>query len=239
MGFSSGGLGNRFQGSVLDFQAISMEFGPNLRVPPFVVSKKKSIMVPGFFSIRKMNNKAGQASQSMEEEPSTQQNQTKKLFELVHEPTGEPIRVEHYRQGRDKHSMSNGWSDTNLTNHGSPEFSLPLSPTINGILSCPKGIDTELNAGNDDNSPIIAPINSNSQQSQRKVFTMVNIPDKEKSATTTMKGNEPDQSNQPPHRAIWKPPPWPILKVNSDDAIFWEQNSVDVVLDMGGGLVLF
>ena len=33
--------------------------------------------------------------------------------------------------------------------------------------------------------------------------------------------------------------PWPILKVNSDDAIFWEQNSVDVVLDMGGGLVLF
>ena len=54
-----------------------------------------------------------------------------------------------------------------------------------------------------------------------------------------MKGNEPDQSNQPPHRAIWKPPPWPILKVNSDDAIFREQNFVDVVLDMGGGLVLF
>ena len=98
--------------------------------------------------------------------------------------------------------MSNGWSDTNLTNHGSLEFSLPLSPTINGILSCPKGIDTELNAGNDDRSPIIAPINYNSQQSQRQVFHMVNIPDKEKSATTTMKGNEPDQSNQPPHHAI-------------------------------------
>nr|POF04319.1 hypothetical protein CFP56_16376 [Quercus suber] len=32
---------------------------------------------------------------------------------------------------------------------------------------------------------------------------------------------------------------WMILKVNSDDAIFREQNSVDVVLDMGGGLVLF
>ena len=28
-------------------------------------------------------------------------------------------------------------------------------------------------------------------------------------------------------------------KVNSDDAIFREQNFVDVVLDMGGGLVLF
>ena len=60
-------------------------------------------------------------------------------------------------------------------------------------------------------------------QSQRQVFNMVNIPDKEKSATRTMKGNEPDQSNQPPHRAIWKPPPWLILKVNSDDAIFREK----------------
>ena len=27
--------------------------------------------------------------------------------------------------------------------------------------------------------------------------------------------------------------------MNSDDVIFQEQNSVDVVLDMGGGLVLF
>ena len=68
---------------------------------------------------------------------------------------------------------------------------------------------------------------------------MVNIPDKEKCATTTMKGNEPDQSDQPPHRAIQKPPPWPILKVTSDNAIFREQKSVDVVLDIGGGLVLF
>ena len=62
MGFSSGGSGNRFQGSVLDSRAIFMEFGPNLRVPPFVVSKKKSIMVPRFFSTRKMDNKDGQAS---------------------------------------------------------------------------------------------------------------------------------------------------------------------------------
>ena len=78
MGFSLGGLGNRFQGSFLDSRAISMEFGPNLRAPPFVVSKKKSITVPGFFSMRKMNrkmnNKAGQASQSREEQPPTQQN---------------------------------------------------------------------------------------------------------------------------------------------------------------------
>nr|POE69124.1 hypothetical protein CFP56_70693 [Quercus suber] len=161
---SMGGLGNRFQGSVLDSRAISMEFGPNLRAPPFVLLKKKSITVPGFFSSRKMNNKAGQASQSREEEPSTQQNQTKKLSESVHEPTDEPIGAERYRQGGDKHSMSNGWSDTNLTNHGSLEFSLPLSPTINGILSYLKGIDTELNVGNDDSLPILAPIKSNSQQ---------------------------------------------------------------------------
>ena len=80
----------------------------------------------------------------------------------MHEPIGEPIEAECYKQGGDKHSMSNGWSDMNLTNHGSPEFSLPLSPTINGILSYPKGIDTELNAGNDDSSPIIASIDRKS-----------------------------------------------------------------------------
>nr|POF25840.1 hypothetical protein CFP56_69431 [Quercus suber] len=44
--------------------------------------------------------------------------------------------------------------------------------------------------------------------------------------STTMKGNELDKSNQPPHLAIWKPPPWPILKVNFDDANFQEKNYV-------------
>ena len=48
MGFSSGGLGNRFQGSVLDSWAISIEFGPNLHAPPFMVSKKKLITVSGY-----------------------------------------------------------------------------------------------------------------------------------------------------------------------------------------------
>ena len=57
---------------------------------------------------------------------------------------------------------------------------------------------------------------------------MVNILDNEKLSTTTIRGNEPDQSNQPPHHAIWKPPPWPILKVNFDDTIFQQQNSVGV-----------
>ena len=63
---------------------------------------------------------------------------------------------------------------------------------------------------------------------------MVNILDKEKISITAMKGNELDQSNQPPHCAIWKPPPWPILKVNFDDAIFLEQNYVGV----GVGVVI-
>ena len=93
-----------------------------------------------------------------------------------------------------------------------------------------------------DSSPIIAPINSNSQQSQQQVLNMVNILDKEKLSTTAVKGNELDQSNQPPHYAIWKPPLWPVLKVNSDDAIFREQNfvSVGVVIhDDKGQVVAF
>ena len=53
-----------------------------------------------------------------------------------------------------------------------------------------------------DSSPIIAPINSNSQQSQRQVFNAVNIPNKEKLSTTAIKGHEPNQSNRPPHHAI-------------------------------------
>ena len=47
------------------------EFGSSLCAPPFVVSKKKTIMVSGYFSTRKMNNKARHASQPMEEEPLT------------------------------------------------------------------------------------------------------------------------------------------------------------------------
>nr|POF19157.1 wat1-related protein [Quercus suber] len=46
-----------------------------------------------------------------------------------------------------------------------------------------------------DSPTIITLINSISQQSQQQVFNMVNTPDKEKSATTTMQGNESDQSN--------------------------------------------
>ena len=93
-----------------------------------------------------------------------------------------------------------------------------------------------------DSSPIIAPINSNSQQSQQQVLNMVNILDKEKLSTTAVKGNELDQSNQPPHYAICKPPLWLVLKVNSDDAIFLEQNFVGVgvvIHDDKGQVVAF
>jgi len=51
---------------------------------------------------------------------------------------------------------------------------------------------------------------------------------RKKSQQQQLGGHELDQSNQPPHRAIWKPPPWPILKVNFDGAIFLEQNYVGV-----------
>ena len=44
------------------------EFGPSLRAPPFVVSKKNTIVVPGYYSMRKMSMKARQTSQPMEEE---------------------------------------------------------------------------------------------------------------------------------------------------------------------------
>nr|POE71650.1 hypothetical protein CFP56_48982 [Quercus suber] len=97
-----------------------------------------------------------------------------------------------------------------------------------------KEIDTELAKFDED----LDFMGCTLKQSQRQVFNMANIPDKEKSTTIAMKGNELDKSNQPPHHAIWKPPPWPILKVNSNDANFREQNYVGVVLDMGGGLVL-
>nr|POF06749.1 hypothetical protein CFP56_50673 [Quercus suber] len=46
----------------------------------------------------------------------------------------------------------------------------------------------QLNAGNDDNSPIIAPINSNSQQFQRQVFNMVNIPKQGKKRNNNNEG---------------------------------------------------
>ena len=60
------------------------------------------------------------------------------------------------------------------------------------------------------------------------MFNVVNISDKEKLLKTAIRGNEPDQSNRPPHNAIWKPPSWPILKVNFGGAIFREQNSLGV-----------
>ena len=115
-----------------------------------MVSKKKTITVPGYFSTRKMNNKVGNASQPMEEEPPTQQNQTKKFSEPVHEPIGEPTGAECYRQGEKTQLLSNGQNEMNPINHVGLEISLPLTPTINEILNCPKDIDTVLNVGNDE-----------------------------------------------------------------------------------------
>uniref|UniRef100_A0A7N2LKW2 DUF4283 domain-containing protein n=1 Tax=Quercus lobata TaxID=97700 RepID=A0A7N2LKW2_QUELO len=131
-------------------QSDSQVYDGGLHAPPFVVSKKKTITVSGYFSTRKMNNKVGHASQPMEEEPLTQQNQTEKFSEPVHEPIGEPTGVERYRQGEKTQLLSNGQNEMNPINHVGLEISFPLTPTINEILSCPKDIDTVLNVGNDE-----------------------------------------------------------------------------------------
>ena len=64
------------------------------------------------------------------------------------------------------------------------------------------------------------------------MFNVVKISDKEKLLKTAIRGNESDQSNWPPHCAIWKLPPWPILKVNFNGAMFREQ------ILMGVGVVI-
>nr|POE99150.1 hypothetical protein CFP56_77234 [Quercus suber] len=74
-----------FTGCVVEIQSNSM------------ASKKKTVTVPGYFSMRKVNNKAEQDAQSRAEEIPTQQNQTEKLFVSVHEPTGEPMGAERYK----------------------------------------------------------------------------------------------------------------------------------------------
>ena len=95
-----------------------------------------------------------------------------------------------------------------IINESSP-FNAPLISVVEvkSDTLVAKISDIEATLPMHDNSPIIAPINSNSQQSQWKEFNMVNISDKEKLSTIAIKGNEPNQSNQPPHHAIWKPPP--------------------------------
>ena len=107
------------------------EFGPCLRAPPFLVFRKNTIVVPGYYSTRKMSMKAGQTSQPMEEE---------------HNPNGS-VR---FRQGTVTHSMCNGNKGINPTDHACSVSSLPLNPNLNGMSSCSKGIDSVLNERNEE-----------------------------------------------------------------------------------------
>lgn len=52
------------------------EFSPGLRAPPFVVSRKNVITVPGYYSSRKKDN-IGNASQTLNDEQPTQPYHTK------------------------------------------------------------------------------------------------------------------------------------------------------------------
>ena len=107
------------------------EFGPCLRAPPFLVFRKNTMVVPSYYSTRKMSMKAGQTSQPMEEE---------------HNPNGS-VR---FRQGTVTHSMCNGNKGINPTDHACSVSSLPLNPNLNGISSCSKGIDSVLNERNEE-----------------------------------------------------------------------------------------
>ena len=92
------------------------------------------------YSTRKMNIKVGPASQPMEEELPTPQNQYKDNFEPERDPNG----VESYIQGVVKQSMCNGQNGMNPIDHACPVLSLPLNPKLNGMSSCLNGIESVL-----------------------------------------------------------------------------------------------
>ena len=96
-----------------------------------MVSKKNTIVVPGYYSTRKMSMKAEQTSQPMEEEQLDLQNQSNGNSEPEHDPNGS-VR---FRQGAVTHSMCNGNNGINPTDHACPISSLPLNPNLNGMSS--------------------------------------------------------------------------------------------------------
>ena len=122
------------------------EFGPSLHAPPFVVSKKNTIMVPGYYFMRKMSMKAEQTSQPMEEEQLDPQNQSNGNSEPKHDPNDSVC----FRQGAVTHSMCNGNNRINPTDHACLISSLPLNPNLNGMSSCSKRIDPVLNEMNEE-----------------------------------------------------------------------------------------
>ena len=122
------------------------EFSPSLRAPPFVVSKKNNIVVPGYYSTRKVSMKARQTSPPMEGEQLDLQNQSGGNSEPKHNPNG----CERFRQGVVMHSMCNSNNGINPTDHACLVSSLPINPNLNGMSSCSKGIDLVLNEMNEE-----------------------------------------------------------------------------------------
>ena len=105
-----------------------------------MASKKNTIVVSGYYSVRKMRTKAGQTAQPMEEEQPDTQNQSGGNYESEHDSNSS----ERYRQGVVAHSMGNGQKGINLTDHVGPVSSLPLNSNLNGLPSCLNGIDSVL-----------------------------------------------------------------------------------------------
>ena len=105
-----------------------------------MASKKNTIVVSGYYSVRKMRTKARQTAQPMEEEQPDTQNQSGGNSESEHDSNGS----ERYRQGVVAHSMGNGQKGINLTDHVGPVSSLPLNSNLNGLPSCLNGIDSVL-----------------------------------------------------------------------------------------------
>ncbi|KAK9987030.1 hypothetical protein SO802_031981 [Lithocarpus litseifolius] len=111
------------------------EFGPSLRSPPFVVSKKNTIVVPGYYSMRKTTMKGRQTSQPMNEEQPDQQNQSGGGTNTKGDPNGS----DRYMQGSVTHSMCNSQIGINPCDHACPVSSQPLMSNLNGMSSCPNG----------------------------------------------------------------------------------------------------
>lgn len=116
------------------------EFKSNLCASPFVVSKKHTIMVLGYYSMRKMNMKTEHASQPMKEKPPCPQNQSEGNSKPERDPNG----AKRYMQGVDKQSICNGQNGMNPINHACLLSSLPLNPNLNGMSSHPNGIGPAL-----------------------------------------------------------------------------------------------
>lgn len=106
------------------------EFGPSLRAQPFVVSKKNTIFVPGFYSTMKKKNCLDKACQAMEEETAAQ----------PHRPTSAIVSEKgsemegRFKKGINLQSMHNGNNAPNTINAVIPIIMQSHNSVLNGLL---------------------------------------------------------------------------------------------------------